>query len=66
MIQVAKIKVDHEGTEAAAVTEIVKDTIAFKPEQIETIELKFDKPFYYYIYDFENDDIIFIGRVSQL
>lgn len=65
MIQVAKIKVDHEGTEAAAVTELYETTAMYDPNTPEIITLKFDKPFYYYIEDTTNNDIIFIGRVSN-
>ena len=67
MTQVARIKVNRYGTEAAAVTEITKDAMAAPPDdQPEIIELKFDKPFLYYIQDTTNNDIIFIGRLSDM
>lgn len=61
--QVARIRVDHAGTEAAAVTEITtKTTSAYSPRGI---ELTFDEPFYYMIEDC-NGDIAFIGRTMTL
>ena len=60
--QAAKIRVDHEGTEAAAVTELVMDTTALPPE--EEIDFICDRPFIYYIRDVANDDIMFIGVVN--
>ena len=56
-----KIKFDHEGTEAAAVTSMfaVASAAAMEPEEI--VELICDKPFIYYITDTTNNDIAFIG-----
>ena len=62
--QIAKIKVDKKGTEAAAVTEMLRET-ALAPEG-EPLNLLFDRPFYYAIYDYVNDDVAFMGKVSQL
>lgn len=62
--QVAKIKVDKEGTEAAATT-----TMTYTAEAIQepkTFELVCDRPFIYYIYDTENNDLAFIGAVTYL
>ena len=64
MLQIAKIKVDRKGTEAAAVTEILKETAYIEEE--EPLELTFDKPFYYMIYDNTNEDVAFIGKLSKL
>ena len=65
LMQVSRIKVDHEGTEAAAATHFCLDGV---PEWVhwESLELKFDKPFYYFIKDTVNDDILFIGKVVKL
>lgn len=63
--QVAKIRVDHEGTEAAAVSEIiVNKATAIAPS--EPFIFMCDKPFAYYITDTLNDDIAFIGIVNKL
>ena len=65
LTQVSKIKVDHKGTEAAAVTSFKLDGV---PEWVhwEKLELKFNKTFYYFIKDTINDDILFIGKVVKL
>ena len=64
--QVAKIRVDHEGTEAAAVSEImVMDAMAVIDES-EQIDMICDRPFLYYIYDTINNDVAFIGIVQNL
>lgn len=61
--QVAKIKVDSKGTEAAAVTEILVKSNAIAEER-EIYEMTCDRPFVYYIYDTVNDDVAFIGVVN--
>lgn len=53
------IKVDEEGTEAAAVTAIGMAGSALPPEPI---EVKFNKPFTFVIKDDANGEILFIGR----
>lgn len=63
--QVAKIKVDKEGTEAAAVTEVIK-LAAVLPSESEEHYIICDRPFIYFIYDTANDDIAFIGVVQKL
>lgn len=57
------IKVDEDGTEAAAATAIVDGTAGFykKPEPI---IIKFNKPFTYVIKDETSGDILFMGRYA--
>lgn len=55
------IKVDEQGTEAAAVTSITLGTTAL-PE--EPIEVKFNKPFTYVIKDKVNGEILFVGEYA--
>lgn len=63
--QIAKIRVDKEGTEAAAVTEIIIKNTSVRPVP-EIIELICDRPFLYYITDTANNDIAFIGAVNKI
>ena len=63
--QVAKIKFDRKGTEAAAVSEICV-TEALEAEPPEPYHMVCDKPFAYYITDTLNDDIAFIGFVKNI
>jgi len=60
-LQKTYIKLDENGTEAAAVTAIlVKMTSAMKPA--EPIEFTADKPFYFAIRDNTSGEILFVGR----
>lgn len=62
--QVAKIRVDHEGTEAAAISEIVNESAAISVD--EPYLMVCDRPFIYVIQDTENEDVAFIGAVREL
>lgn len=59
----AKIKVDEEGTEAAAVTAVVMSRGAMPEDRFEFIA---DKPFLFFIMDTENDLVLFTGKVLDL
>lgn len=60
IVQKAKIITDEGGIEAAAVTAIMMDmTSAIDPEK--PIEVKFDKPFKFFIYT-ENNELLFCGN----
>lgn len=62
--QKAKIIVDEEGTEAAAVTEIdMRDGAGFIPD--EPKKLYFNEPFLYMIMDMERELPIFIGIMDN-
>lgn len=55
------VKVDEEGTEAAAATAVVGATPTSAP--LDPIEVRVDRPFYYAIYDHPTETILFIGRM---
>lgn len=55
------ISVDEEETEAAAVTSIGMSGSALSPE---SIELKFNKPFYFAIRDNTSEEILFVRRYA--
>lgn len=63
--QVAKIKFDHMGTEAAAVTEVMVGATAMA-EPTPTYDFIVNRPFAYFITDTVNDDIAFVGVVRNL
>ena len=63
--QVARIRVDHEGTEAAAVSEIIKAVNAITPVS-DPFYFVCDRPFVYVITDTLNNDIAFIGVVNTM
>ena len=59
----AKIKVDEEGTEAAAVTSVQLTNESLPLNRFEFIA---DKPFLFFIMDTENDLVLFTGKVDDL
>lgn len=59
----AYIKVDENGTEAAAATAIVIGEGTGDSEQ--PAEIRFDRPFIYAIYDKATGTILFVGRVMN-
>ena len=67
MSQIAKIEVNHLGTEASAVTEMAKFGALRKDTKTpKRLELTFDKPFIYFIEDTTVNDFIFIGRINNM
>jgi serpin B len=60
VIHEAFIKVDEEGTEAAAATAVIMDLTS---APIEVIDLTIDRPFLFSLYDRETGEILFLGRV---
>ena len=67
ILQKCKIELDEEGTRAAAVTAIFMDkATAVAPEIRETKEVYLDRPFAFLIYDSENDQIVFAGKVTNV
>ncbi len=59
----AVIKVDENGTEAAAVTVVIVEVTAAPAE--EPVEIRLDRPFIYAIYDRPTNAILFMGRVMN-
>lgn len=59
-IHAAKIKVDEDGTEAAAATAIIMDLTAMPTE---SMEVRVDRPFLYLIRDEVTGAVLFLGRV---
>jgi serpin B len=60
VIHEAFIKVDEEGTEAAAATAVIMDLTA---APMEGVDLQIDRPFLFSLYDRETGEILFMGRV---
>lgn len=56
------IDVNEAGTEAAAETAVMMAGSGMPPEPIDFIA---DEPFTYFIYDSENDEILFVGEYSK-
>lgn len=64
ILQKCRIELDEEGTRAAAVTAIMmrKQALAIEREK-EIKEVYLDRPFAFLIYDSQNDQIVFAGKV---
>jgi len=60
VIHEAFIRVDEEGTEAAAATAVVMDLTS---APVEVVDLQIDRPFLFSLYDRETGEILFMGRV---
>ena len=62
VIHQANIDVDEHGTEAAAATAVGIDT-GGGPSALDSIEIRFDRPFLFFVRDVETGTILFMGRV---
>jgi serpin B len=62
VIHKAFIKVEEEGTEAAAATAVIME-ITSAPMPQEPVTFRADRPFMYVIYDHATGAILFMGRV---
>ena len=63
-MQAARVKIDEEGVEAAAYTELVNADSAMM-EVPPTVEMDLDRPFLFVIFDY-NDIPLFVGTVNTL
>ena len=61
MIHKTYIKVNEEGTEAAAVTAVVMEITSVQPMK----ELRFDRPFLFAITENSSHSILFAGKVAE-
>ena len=66
VIHKAKIKVDENGTEAAAVTAAIIKAVSAIIKPAEKIEFIADRPFIFCIRDTVSGTILFIGEVNDL
>ncbi len=65
VIHKAFIKVDEEGTEAAAATAVMMEMTSAEMDEPEPIVLDIDRPFIYLIRDIRTGSILFVGRVMN-
>ena len=67
ILQKTKLELDENGTKAAAVTAVTMECMSAPAENepiIKTVELT--RPFAFLIYDRNNDEILFIGKVISI
>lgn len=66
IMQKTKIKVDEEGLEAAAVTAIMMgNATAIMPEENKIYEFNADRPFSFYIYTENENELLFYGKYNR-
>lgn len=65
VIQKTKLELDEYGTKAAAVTAVLADCAEAMPEPKERREVFLDRPFAFLIYDRTQNQIVFIGKVTN-
>ena len=63
ILQKTKLELDENGTKAAAVTAITMDALSAAPH--ETREVTLDRPFAFMIYDWAENQIVFLGKVTN-
>lgn len=63
--QNAIVTLDEEGTEAAAVTMIALESASEMPQERYPIDVFFDEPFLYMIFDQESKTPLFIGIIDE-
>jgi serpin B len=61
VVHKALVRVDEEGTEAAAATAVVVGMLAAPPQRV--VEMAVDHPFIFLIRDLKTGTILFVGRV---
>ena len=64
MFQVAKIRLDEEGTEAAAITVVETETTSINPQEPKHYQFHADRPFLYIISEQSTGAIFFIGQYA--
>ncbi len=57
------VSIDEEGTEAAAGTAVIFGTTDSAVPEV--MEVRFDRPFYYAVYDHGTETILFLGRLMN-
>jgi serpin B len=62
VVHKAFIRVDEEGTEAAAATGVSVGVTSMPPPE-EIVEMKIDRPFLFVIHDTKTGAVLFLGRV---
>lgn len=63
ILQKTKLELDENGTKAAAVTAILVETCALPAPDPILKEVNLTRPFAFLIYDRQNDEVLFIGKV---
>jgi serpin B len=63
IMQKTYVKVDEDGTEAAAVTAVRVGAMSMRPQNI--IPMKLDRPFVFAIIRNDGNEVLFVGKVGN-
>ena len=63
IMQKTYIKVDEDGTEAAAVTALRVGAMSMRPQNI--IPMKLDRPFVFAIIENDSNEVLFVGKIGN-
>ena len=66
ILQKCKIELDEDGTRAAAVTALIMQLNMAVTEPKEVKEVYLDRPFAFLIYDSIKEEIVFVGKVTEI
>ena len=67
IIHKTKLKLDENGTEAAAVTAVtLREMACFVEEEPIKINLVFNRPFAFIIKNYQTNDLLFVGKINNL
>ncbi len=61
----ARIRVDEQGTEAAAATGLRMRALSKSQTRPESLPFHVNRPFLFFVYDHENDCVLFAGRCTM-
>jgi serpin B len=63
VVHQAVVKLDEQGTEAAAATAVIMEVTSAMPEEEPPVVIRFDRPFIFAIVNPETGTILFVGRI---
>ena len=63
VVHQAVVKLDEQGTEAAAATAVIMEVTSAMPEEELPVVIRFDRPFIFAIMNPETGTILFLGRI---
>lgn len=66
VVQKTVVDVNETGTEAAAVTALEVCKMSAFPQELEIREVYLNRPFVFMIYDNENKEVLFMGKIIDL
>ena len=66
VVQKTVVDVNETGTEASAVTALEVCKMSALPQELEIREVYLNRPFVFMIYDNDNKEVLFMGKIIDL